>query len=418
MADVSETVERLALCSTGEAARELRKDGRSLDQLRKDCHRLRAEIMPGRYSIGGPWGLNGPIYVVDHKASGICNPRSGDAAGDGLPWGFAYPEPAADAARLLNERAIAEDANLDRWIDGANPLSAPPPAEDTVAFVQQWMASGDHEPDQWHRDFAAAIDARCASPASGKAMRALYSIYNVLHCIYDKCEDEGDRIYLGSANDHHTLKRQLRRLEKLIPEEVLYPDMDGLAALASKPDEVTVPEGMKPWHGGWESPADYDGGELLMRNGQYRSGSKLPIVWRWNQDQTRPAQSDLDVIAYPPKPSPDRVTEGELAIEALAQFLHDEGGFGDAWPDRTWPEHPADTGQREGGWVKIVPTDVQAKFRDVARRWLSTATTDARLREENEALRALVVRARPNMPDFLDAWHADARAALGGEAKA
>ena len=30
----------------------------------------------------------------------------------------------------------------------------------TVQFVQEWMMSGDHEPNQWHRDFAAAIDAR------------------------------------------------------------------------------------------------------------------------------------------------------------------------------------------------------------------------------------------------------------------
>ncbi|MET0375977.1 MAG: hypothetical protein ABW128_17185 [Rhizorhabdus sp.] len=31
---------------------------------------------------------------------------------------------------------------------------------DTVAFVQKWMMSGDHEPTQWDRDFAAAIDDR------------------------------------------------------------------------------------------------------------------------------------------------------------------------------------------------------------------------------------------------------------------
>lgn len=31
---------------------------------------------------------------------------------------------------------------------------------DTVKFVQEWMMSGDHEPNHWHRDFAAAIDAR------------------------------------------------------------------------------------------------------------------------------------------------------------------------------------------------------------------------------------------------------------------
>ena len=65
--------------------------------------------------------------------------------------------------------------------------------------------------------------------------------------------------------------------------------------------------------------------------------------------------------------------EGE-AVEALAQFLHDEGGFGDAMTDRTWPEHDGDTGQRGEGWVKIVPSDVAAHFRDVARRWLLSST--------------------------------------------
>lgn len=40
--------------------------------------------------------------------------------------------------------------------------------EDTVAFVQEWMMSGDHEPTQWDRDFAAAIDAR-ATPSPSAA---------------------------------------------------------------------------------------------------------------------------------------------------------------------------------------------------------------------------------------------------------
>ncbi len=44
----------------------------------------------------------------------------------------------------------------------------------------------------------------------------LRQIYDVIHCIYDTCEDENDRIYLGSTNDHHTLNRQLRALEKLL----------------------------------------------------------------------------------------------------------------------------------------------------------------------------------------------------------
>jgi hypothetical protein len=48
------------------------------------------------------------------------------------------------------------------------------------------------------------------------AASELQSIYDVLHCIYDTCEDEGDRIYFGSTNDRWTLQRQLRRLEKLL----------------------------------------------------------------------------------------------------------------------------------------------------------------------------------------------------------
>jgi hypothetical protein len=71
----------------------------------------------------------------------------------------------------------------------------------------------------------------------------------------------------------------------------------------------------------------------------------------------------------PAAPVKRDLTSGER-IEQAAQWLHDEGGFGDAWPNHTWPEHPDDTGQRDGGFVKIVPSDVQAKFREVATRML------------------------------------------------
>lgn len=36
--------------------------------------------------------------------------------------------------------------------------------QSTIEFVQSWMLSGDYEPDQWHKDFAAAIDARSTPP--------------------------------------------------------------------------------------------------------------------------------------------------------------------------------------------------------------------------------------------------------------
>ncbi|SCW57218.1 hypothetical protein SAMN02927924_01450 [Sphingobium faniae] len=65
---------------------------------------------------------------------------------------------------------------------------------------------------------------------------------------------------------------------------------------------------------------------------------------------------------------PGSSESGGEQVERVAQWLHDEGGFDDAWSDRTWPEHPDDTGQREGGYVKLVPSDVQTKFREVAAR--------------------------------------------------
>lgn len=46
--------------------------------------------------------------------------------------------------------------------------------------------------------------------------RKLRQVYDVLHCIYDQHEDEGDRCYFGSTNDPHTMKRQLRRMEAIL----------------------------------------------------------------------------------------------------------------------------------------------------------------------------------------------------------
>ncbi len=41
-------------------------------------------------------------------------------------------------------------------------------------------------------------------------------IAHVLLCIADTCQDEGDRIYLGSTNDEHTLRRQGEALLKIV----------------------------------------------------------------------------------------------------------------------------------------------------------------------------------------------------------
>jgi hypothetical protein len=40
-------------------------------------------------------------------------------------------------------------------------------------------------------------------------------ISHVLHCMADKVEDEGDRVYFASTNDPHTLRRQAEYLLKI-----------------------------------------------------------------------------------------------------------------------------------------------------------------------------------------------------------
>lgn len=107
----------------------------------------------------------------------------------------------------------------------------------------------------------------------------------------------------------------------------------------------------------------------------------------------------------------------EALIETIAQFLHDEGGFGDAYPDHSWPEHPDDTGQREGGWVKLVPIDAQAQFRDVARRLATMLPAPAPAQEAVEAVakaiagqRAIrMIEANGGDPTRIKAWNVDAR---------
>lgn len=75
-------------------------------------------------------------------------------------------------------------------------------------------------------------------------------------------------------------------------------------------------------------------------------------------------------------------------VERLAQWLHDEVEWPDPnFPNHSWPEHPDDTGQRGDGWLKIVPKDVQAKFRSIAER---LATHSAALTAEQPvAVKAL-----------------------------
>lgn len=74
---------------------------------------------------------------------------------------------------IVSDYAEWRDAQHAEPVTKAHTL---PPQErvgepDTVAFVQEWMMSGDHEADQWHRDFADAIDRRTPPAAAVAAMR-------------------------------------------------------------------------------------------------------------------------------------------------------------------------------------------------------------------------------------------------------
>lgn len=107
--------------------------------------------------------------------------------------------------------------------------------------------------------------------------------------------------------------------------------------------------------------------ELAFRDGAVCQASAADYeYWMWSADR----RACDDVIAFRIIDEQPYPMNREDEVERLAQFLHDEGGFDDAMTGRTWPEHDGDTGLRGDGWVKIVPADVTAHFRDVARRWL------------------------------------------------
>lgn len=68
--------------------------------------------------------------------------------------------------------------------------------------------------------------------------------------------------------------------------------------------------------------------------------------------------------------SPASVEKEPWTVEALAQWFHDETEHQESYPHHHWPEHPDDDGNRDGGFVKIVPKHSQAYFRQMAARCL------------------------------------------------
>lgn len=80
---------------------------------------------------------------------------------------------------------------------------------DTVAFVQGWMLSGDHEPDKWHNDFAAAIDDRSARLEKQNALLrdALKNFMGLLDTPIGRRRHTNDRFYAECiAAGHNALE--------------------------------------------------------------------------------------------------------------------------------------------------------------------------------------------------------------------
>ena len=78
------------------------------------------------------------------------------------------------------------------------------------------------------------------------------------------------------------------------------------------------------------------------------------------------------ILALTPE-AREPVADADL-VEHIAKWLHNETAHPESYPNHTWPETERDDGQREGGFVKIVPLHGQAYFRDIARRLVTQFT--------------------------------------------
>lgn len=84
-------------------------------------------------------------------------------------------------------------------------------------------------------------------------------------------------------------------------EEARHAARQYLADLArSDSGRVEIPAGMVPWHGGDSAPADWDGGAVLLRNGERDNGQAGND---WRHTDLAFEDSDTDIIAYTPKPT-------------------------------------------------------------------------------------------------------------------
>lgn len=104
--------------------------------------------------------------------------------------------------------------------------------KDTLAFVQGWMMSGDHEADQWHRDFAAAIDARARGAMSPEAFERAPK-----HRYWAAGEPDCPRDIKASNGELHTLRCKICGLDD--------PRNPICAALTAKQSPTPLSEGVE-----------------------------------------------------------------------------------------------------------------------------------------------------------------------------
>jgi len=115
-------------------------------------------------------------------------------------------------------------------------------APETLAFVQHWMMSGDHEPDQWHRDFAAAIDARCAAK---RAMSPEADERAPKHRYWGAGEPDCPRDIKAGNGELHTLRCKICGLDD--PRNPICHADKHFAAISSHPSAHDMREALQPF---------------------------------------------------------------------------------------------------------------------------------------------------------------------------
>lgn len=130
------------------------------------------------YDEGGNFVYEEYVRLADVREL-LATAEAASGAGEREEW-QEKAEEIANACGMVRHSFVSAVDRDNVLRDAASHLhfiaSLPPatdPAKETVAFVQEWLMSSDHEPTQWDRDFAAAIDARCKRQPTDADIQAM-----------------------------------------------------------------------------------------------------------------------------------------------------------------------------------------------------------------------------------------------------